>query len=304
MIIRIIIDHAFLLVIFSILIGVLFNDAIIEIFPLLPFFLIGMMLSAGLMINIARLKSINIARLAVIICIQYIASALIGFIIANIFFSMIINSQELALGQILHASMPSEQTTPVWIRLANGNLALGIMVLIVSSMISPFVSPALVYVFASKIIVIDYVSMLISLILFVLIPIMVGSIIRSKNSSIRRYEHVFAATSTLSALPTVMIVGSLVARLAFGYESLAIIIIANAIHFIATLLIGLFIARILRWSKQDAIVSMYNVSMKEFAVTLSIIASMSLSNTIAIPASVYGMIHMASAPLLARILRK
>ncbi|RMF29816.1 MAG: hypothetical protein D6752_05280 [Candidatus Nitrosothermus koennekii] len=87
-------------------------------------------------------------------------------------------------------------------------------------------------------------------------------------------------------------------------ELLSIAIIASLIHFSSTVLLGLIIPKVLRWGDKDIPVFVYNLSMKEFAVTLGVIASMGLSNEVGIPASVYGMMHMASAPLIAKFLKK
>lgn len=301
-----IIRHATGLVLASIVLGIIFNTFIIEyILPIIPLFVLGMMLSAGLMISIKQLKNIQYKQLLTIISAQYILSTLIGFILASVFFNLIINAPELALGQILHGSMPSEQTTPVWIKLSNGNLAFGVITLIVSTLVSPFLSPSLVFIFAREWISIDYISMLVTLILTVLLPVLVGSMLRTKFAIIERYDHVYTATSTLSALPTIMIVGAL--AFTFMLEELSLLlfaIIASMLHFITTILLGLLIPKLLRWKRSDIPVSVYNLSMKEFAVTLGVIASMGLSNEVGIPAAIYGMMHMASAPLLARFLRK
>lgn len=297
------VGYATALVLASIVIGIIFNAIVIEhILPIIPLFVLGMMLSAGLMISIKQLNPMN-KKLLVLIPSQYILSSAIGFIIALIFFNMIIDAPELALGQILHGSMPSEQTTPVWIRLSNGNLAFGILTLMISTLVSPFLSPSLVFIFAEEWISIDYRSMLLTLILTVLLPVLIGSIIRARFNGIAKYDHIYAITSTLSALPTVMIIAALASAYALEGRLLLFAIIASMIHFISTILLGLLIPKLLHWEKKDMPVSVYNLSMKEFAVTLGVIASMGLSNEVGIPAAVYGLMHMASAPLLARLLR-
>jgi len=213
--------------------------------------------------------------------------------------------KELALGQILHASMPSEQTIPVWIKVANGNLVLGITTLIASTMISPFISPPLVYIFSGHRISIDYLSIFIFLITIVSLPIISGSILRTKISYIAKYDNLYTLTSILCALPTIMIISSLIST--FLKVSLALIIITvivSALHLIITLLLGFIIPKILKWDKNDLIVSVYNLSMKEFSVTLSIIVNTGLVNDVGLPASLYGIMHMSIAPLLARVFRK
>lgn len=301
-----IIEHAIILVIASIVIGIIFNGFILKyVLPIITLFLVGMMLSAGLMIKIKQLKSIKYKQLLALIPAQYILSSAIGFILALVFFNILTEAPELALGQILHGSMPTEQTTPVWIKLSNGNLAFGIMTLIVSTLVSPFLAPSMTFIFAREWVSIDYASMLLTLIITVLLPVLIGSVLRAKVAIIERYNNIYTATSTLSALPTIMIVGALAFTFMLeSLESLVFAIIASAIHFSSTIFLGFLIPKMLRWERRDIPVSVYNLSMKEFSVTLGVIASMGLSKEVGIPAAVYGMMHMALAPILARYLRK
>ena len=301
--ISIVIDNSIIFVIIALIIGVIEDKFIITyIYPLLPLFLIGMMLSAGLMVPIYKFKYTNLKRLLIIIHAQYILSTLTAYMLSLIFYN---DMRELALGQILHASMPSEQTLPVWIKVANGNLVLGITTLIVSTMLSPFISPPLVYIFSEHWIRIDYHSIFIFLITIVLLPIISGSILRTKISYIAKHDNIYTFTSILCALPTIMIISSLISIfLKVSLQLIIITVIVSTLHLIITLLLGFIIPKVLKWDKNDLIVSVYNLSMKEFSVTLSIIVNAGLVNDVGLPASLYGIMHMSIAPLLARVFRK
>ncbi len=299
----VLIDNALILVIISLIIGFVADTFIITyIYNLLPLFLIGMMLSAGLLVPIDKLKHTNLKRLLIVILAQYILSVLVAYILSLIFYN---GMRELALGQILHASMPSEQTLPIWIKIANGNLPFGVITLITSTTVSPFFSPLLVYAFSEYWISIDYISIFIVLFSIVLLPIISGSVLRSIVRPIARYDHIYTLTSLLCALPTIMVISSLIST--FLETSLILIIITiivSILHFSITLLLGFIIPQILGWDKNDLIVSAYNLSMKEFSVTLSIIVSAGLVKEVGLPASLYGLVHMSMAPLLARLFRR
>lgn len=310
MIARAIVEKATILVIVAIIVGILFSGLVLEhLMPLIPLFLVGMMGSAGLMISFKDLfkSGIKPSRLSVIISSQYIVSVVIGFILAVIFFIMIIDAPNLALGQVLHGAMPSEQTTPVWIRLAGGNVALGITTLIISTFASPFASPALVFAFAGTWIEFDYYAMFLSMILVVLIPVLAGSFIRTiKTQSISKHDHIYHATSTLFALPTIVIIGALAASFIYSqpFMLLVLAVMASSIHFGSTLFSGFVIPKVLRWEFPDVPVSVYNLSMKEFTVTLSVIAATGLNPEVGVPAALYGIMHMATAPIIARYMRR
>jgi BASS family bile acid:Na+ symporter len=299
-IISVIVNKAIIFVIASLILGITVPSIVISnLFPLLPLFLIGMMFSSGLMLSIHDIvsKGFKPSRLAVIIPLQYIASTLFGFISAY----LLIGREDLIFGQVLHGSMPSEQTIPVWVKLANGNIALSISILALSTSLSPLVSPAIVYVLVGKMVEVDYVDMMLSLLITVLLPLALGSIIRSKVSIVRRYDELYQASSILSALPTVMVIGALAYTLASATALILVsAFLASLIHLISTLALGFYIQKALAWDEHDGVVLIYNISMKEFTVTLSILSSMGLSPIIGLPAALYGIMHMVAAPIIAR----
>lgn len=298
---RFIVDRLIVLVITSIIFGAIFDEFVINnIMPFIPIFLAGMMASAGLMIDLKHLRmGIRPLQLIVLIMIQYISSTFIGFIISITLYQ---GMTEYGFGQILHAAMPSEQTIPIYIKIANGDLGFGIIALVTSSMVSPLLTPFSVWIFSSEIIEIDYLSLLLTLTITVLLPTLISSSIRTKFSSISRYEETFTITSIASALPTTMIIGAI----AHSYldASTLIVAIASIIHFISTAFIGFIISRNGIFKKSDLAVLVFNISMKEFTVTLAVVASMGLDYRVGIPASIYGIIHIISAPLLAKLLSK
>ncbi|MFN4336932.1 MAG: bile acid:sodium symporter family protein [Candidatus Nitrosocaldus sp.] len=302
---RLIVRRAVWFVLYSLVLGIFFSEASLTyLLPIIPVFLAGMMGSAGLMVTMRDLfrSGIKPSKISVILTSQLILSTSVGFVLALLFFNVMSDLPNLALGQVLHGSMPSEQTTPVWIRLAGGNTALGITTLMLSTIASPFVSPVLVLVFAGTWVNLEYIAMFESMLLSVMLPVVVGSFIRSKYNVMARYDHLFSTASVLFALPTVAIIGALAVSF-LSIQPLPIIllaVIASLAHFASTLLAGLVIPKILRWDAFDVPVSIYNLSMKEFTVTLGIVTITGLDPEVGVPAAIYGIMHMAAAPVIAR----
>jgi BASS family bile acid:Na+ symporter len=303
---KVMVRRAIWLVLGSLAVGVLFSEmSLAYLMPMIPIFLAGMMGSAGLMITMRDLfrSGIKPSRISIILSSQFVLSASVGFAVALLFFNILSDSPDLALGQVLHGAMPSEQTTPVWIKLAGGNAALGIATLMLSTIASPFASPVLVLAFAGTWVELDYVVMFESMLLTVMLPVVVGSLVRSaKPKAVARHDLAFSATSILFALPTVVIVGALAASF-LSIQPLQILlfaVMASLTHFAVTLAAGVFIPKVLRWGASDAPVSIYNLSMKEFTVTLGVIAATGLNPEVGVPAALYGIMHMAAAPIIAR----
>lgn len=306
----VIVRRAIWLVLISLIAGITFAETFTEyLMPFIPIFLAGMMGSAGLMITFKEIfkSGIRPSKISIILSSQFVISASVAFAVAFLFFNVLSDAPNLALGQILHGVMPSEQTTPVWIKLAGGNSALGIVTLILSTIASPFASPALVFAFAGTQIEMDYILMFETMALTILLPILAGSCIRSARPMLLgRYTLHFSATSILFALPTVTIVGALAASFVSmqPLQILLFAVMASSIHFAATLIAGWAIPHILHWEIADATVAVYNISMKEFTVTLGVIAATGLNPEVGIPAALYGIMHMATAPILAKRLHR
>jgi bile acid:Na+ symporter, BASS family len=303
---EILVRRAIWWVLTSLLVGIVFAEISLNyLMPLIPVFLAGMMGSAGLMISLRQMfkSGIKPSRISIVLSSQFILSTAVGFVVAILFFSVLSDLPNLALGQVLHGAMPGEQTTPVWIRLAGGNTALGIVTLILSTIVSPFASPVLVFSFAGTWVELEYFLMFETMALTILLPIIVGSLVRSaRPKALARHDHILSATSVLFALPTVVIVGALAASFLSmqPLQILSLAIAASSVHFALTLAAGWLIPRLLHWRAPDAPVSIYNLSMKEFTVTLGVIAATGMNPEVGVPAALYGIMHMAAAPIIAK----
>jgi predicted Na+-dependent transporter len=98
-----------------------------------------------------------------------------------------------------------------------------------------------------------------------------------------------------------MVIGALAYTLASATSLILVsAFLASLIHLISTLALGFYIRKALAWDEHDGVVLIYNISMKEFTVTLSILSSMGLSPIIGLPAALYGIMHMVAAPIIAR----
>ncbi len=80
---------------------------------------------------------------------------------------------ELAIGVILVGCCPGGTSSNVMSYLANANVALSVAITSVSTLLAPFVTPALIYLFAHEWLHVSFLSMLWSVIQVVLLPIII-----------------------------------------------------------------------------------------------------------------------------------
>ncbi|RRJ20053.1 bile acid:sodium symporter family protein, partial [Pseudomonas aeruginosa] len=80
----------------------------------------------------------------------------------------------IAIGVILVGCCPGGTSSNVMSYLAKANVALSVAITSVSTLIAPFVTPALIYLFAHEWLNVSFTSMLWSVVQVVLIPIIIG----------------------------------------------------------------------------------------------------------------------------------
>ena len=93
--------------------------------------------------------------------------------------------KEIAVGVILVGCCPSGTSSNVMVFLARGNVALAVAIASVSTILAPIVTPLLILLFASKWVDIDIMSLIISIIQVVIIPLALGFTIKSFWKSCR-----------------------------------------------------------------------------------------------------------------------
>lgn len=117
-----------------------------------------------------------------------------GFIIAT----LLNFSPELKLGLILTGSVPGAMASNVISYLAKADVAYSIALTSTSTMLSPVLTPAFTYIFARTIIEIKFWPMFFSIIKMVIIPLLIGFILKNifKNF-ITQFQDIFPAFSTI-----------------------------------------------------------------------------------------------------------
>ena len=105
---------------------------------------------------------------------HFIIMPLLAFVLA-IGFDL---PKEVAVGVILVGCCPSGTASNVMVFLARGNVALAVAIASVSTILAPIVTPLLILLLASKWVNISIGSLFISIIQVVIIPLMLGFIVK------------------------------------------------------------------------------------------------------------------------------
>lgn len=266
--------------------------------PLLGVIMFGMGLTLHLKdfrIVFSRPKDILIGCLA-----QFTVMPLMALALARIF-----NLDEaLTVGVVLVGCCPGGTASNVITYLAKGDLALSVGMTGVSTLIAPIATPLLVWLLVGKTVDVDVVSMFLSILWVVILPIVLGLII--KHFFPRITEQATSYLPALSSLTIAAIVMIIIAASAHRLmEGGLIIILVVILHNLCGLSIGYLIGFLLRlpWPKRKALcieVGMQNSGLASSLATLHFAAyPMAI-----IPGAIFSVWHNISGAIAARIFQR
>ena len=266
--------------------------------PMLGVIMFGMGLTLHLKdfrIVFSRPKDILIGCLE-----QFTVMPLMAWSLARIF-----NLDEaLTVGVVLVGCCPGGTASNVITYLSKGDLALSVGMTGVSTLIAPIVTPLLVWLLAGKTVDVDVVSMFLSILWVVILPIILGLII--KHYFPRLTERTTSYLPALSSLTIAAIVMIIIAASAHRLmEGGLIIILVVILHNLCGLSIGFLIGFLLRlpWAKRKALcieVGMQNSGLASSLATLHFAAyPMAI-----IPGAIFSVWHNISGAIAARIFQR
>ena len=300
---KLISDYMGMLVLLAAVTAFLWPEAISQvkttiINPMLGVIMFGMGLTLHLedfRIVFSRPKDIIIGCLA-----QFTVMPLMAWSLARIF-----NLDEaLTVGVVLVGCCPGGTASNVITYLSKGDLALSVGMTGVSTLIAPIVTPLLVWLLAGKAVDVDVVSMFLSILWVVILPIILGLII--KHYFPRLTERATSYLPALSSLTIAAIVMIIIAASAHRLmEGGLIIILVVILHNLCGLSIGFLIGFLLRlpWAKRKALcieVGMQNSGLASSLATLHFAAyPMAI-----IPGAIFSVWHNISGAIAARIFQR
>ncbi|MFH4934627.1 bile acid:sodium symporter family protein [Staphylococcus cohnii] len=282
------------------IIGFIFPVQLATLSSWVPYLLGIVMLGMGLTIDPKDFKIIFQAPRSVIVgvILQYTIMPLSAFLIVKLFHL----PPEIAIGVILVGCCPGGTSSNVMSYLANANVALSVAITSVSTLLAPFLTPALIYLFAHEWLQVSFISMFWSVVQVILIPIIIGFVLQKVFKKF--------ADTTATALPIVSVVaislilasvvGSSKAQiLATGLLIFAVVILHNLIGYV----LGYTFAKILKLDRPDKKAVSIEVGMQNSGLAVSL-ATVHFNPLSAVPGAVFSLIHNITGPILAKYWNK
>lgn len=224
---------------------------------------------------------------------QFVIMPLLAFALAKVFNL----PPEIAVGVILVGCCPGGTSSNVMTFLAKGNTALSVTITSCTTLLAPFVTPALIYLLASEWLPVSFMAMFMSVIKVVLIPIILGILAQFLFRPL--VEKSVDILPTVSVVAIVMIVAAVVSGsrdkiLETGLIIFAIVILHNGLGY----LIGFLVAKLFKLKYDDQKAVSIEVGMQNSGLGAQL-AMAHFDPVSAVPSAIFSFWHNISGPILA-----
>ena len=263
----------------------------------IPWILGIIMLGMGMTMTVDDFKGVLQSPKAVLIGVvaQFVVMPGLAYVLCKLFNL----PPEIAVGVILVGCCPGGTASNVITYMAKGNVALSVACTSVSTLLAPVLTPAIFYLLASQWLKIDAASMFISILQVVLLPIVIGLILRTwLKRQVESYIQVMPLVSVIAivAIVAAIIGGSKAAILQSGLLILAVVILHNGLGY----LLGFTAARFFKLPYADSKAIAVEVGMQNSGLGVALAAvHFAASPITAVPSAIFSLWHNISGPALA-----
>lgn len=263
----------------------------------IPWILGIIMLGMGMTMTVDDFKGVLQSPKAVLIGVvaQFVVMPGLAYVLCKLFNL----PPEIAVGVILVGCCPGGTASNVITYMAKGNVALSVACTSVSTLLAPVLTPAIFYLLASQWLKIDAASMFISILQVVLLPIVVGLILRTwLKRQVESYIQVMPLVSVIAivAIVAAIIGGSKAAILQSGLLILAVVSLHNGLGY----LLGFTAARFFKLPYADSKAIAIEVGMQNSGLGVALAAvHFAASPITAVPSAIFSLWHNISGPALA-----
>lgn len=288
------------LVLLAAVFALLFPDTLSSVRPTVINYLLGVvMFGMGLTLNLQDFKVVFSRPKDVIAgCLaQFTIMPLLAWGLSTLFAL----DEALMLGVVLVGCCPGGTASNVITYLAKGDLALSVGMTGVSTLLAPFMTPLMTWMLAGKTVDVDIVSMFLSILWVVILPIIVGFIVKRLWPKFTEAAVAYLpAVSSLAIAAIVMIIISANAhKLLLGGLMIVIVVV---LHNLCGLGLGYLIGRLMRLSTSRRKAISIEVGMQNSGLASSLATIHFAAYPMAtIPGAIFSVWHNISGAIIARL---
>ncbi|AZK48989.1 bile acid:sodium symporter family protein [Paenibacillus lentus] len=283
----------------SIIIGVICGSRLSSFTYLSPWLFAFMTFAGSISLGFKDFMNVLKKPFPLIIClfILHLAMPLIAMAFGYLFYSEDIY---MITGLILAASIPTGVSSFVWVSIYKGNIALTLSIILIDTMLAPFIVPGILSFLVGADVQLDVAAMMSSLFWMIVVPSLIGMVLNewSRGAIAPVWGGRLNPFSKLAMAAIVAINGSVVAPYLMNFSlqlaGLAVIIVA-----IASIgyLLGLAFSRLMGWSYADKVALTFNGGMRNISAG-AVLAVTYFPAPVAVPV-VLGMVFQQTLASLA-----
>lgn len=206
---------------------------------------------------------------------------------------------EIAVGVILVGCCPGGTASNVMTFLGRGDVPLSVTISACTTVMAPIVTPALIYLFAKQWVEVDPMSMFLSIINIVILPIVAGVIVNAFLG-----KHIAVAVSALPLISVFAIIAIVVAVVAVSRDQIAktglLIFAVVILHNCLGLALGYLLAKVLGMNIKKRKALSIEVGMQNSGLGVAL-AMAHFDPLSAVPSAIFSVWHNISGPILATI---
>jgi len=290
-----IIKNFFLIAIVASILALIQPSLFIWAGPLIPFLLGLIMFGMGLTLELHEFTEVlkNKRIIVVGVFLQFLIMPLLAFLLGKVFHLPF----EIYVGVILVGACPGGTASNVMTYLAKGNVAFSIVLTFSTTILAPFVTPAIIYWIVGQKVDVSYWSLFQSLLQIVAFPLLAGLLVKHYlGHKINKAIEFFPAFSTLCISLIIACVMAMNQKqlLSFPYMVILTVFLHNGIG----LLLGYFCARLLKSDERDSRTIAIEVGMQNSGLGVAL-ANQFFSPLSALPSAIFSLWHNLSGSLLA-----
>ena len=231
---------------------------------------------------------------------QFTVMPALAWVLARIFGL----DEALTVGVILVGCCPGGTASNVMTYLAKGDLALSVGMTGVSTLLAPFLTPALTLLLAGKTVDVDALGMFIGILWVVILPICLGLVAKRffPETTERAVRFMPTVSSVVIAVIIVLVVSANASRLASGGIAVFLVVM---LHNACGLALGYLIAAALRLAEPKRRALCIEVGMQNSGLAASLAAvHFAAYPMAAVPGAIFSVWHNLSGAIVARIFSK
>ena len=226
---------------------------------------------------------------------QYTIMPLAAFLISRLLgFDNIV-----LIGMVLVGSCPGGTASNVMVYLAKGNVALSVTMTLLSTLLAPLFTPAIVSLSVHQIVEVPFFKMMLTVFWIVILPICGGLLIRMlMKEKIKPLLSFFPHLSMITIVFVIAVIMGLNKNTLIAFPLL--IAAGVVLHNLFGLSLGYGIARLLKCSEEDRRAIAIEVGMQNSGLAVTL-ATQFFTSQSALPGALFSLWHNISGSTLARI---